>query len=101
MKKKVKLFIIDEKPYLGSLDKIEIGDNAIVTVGGQYPLVVNCENQMILNLITDSKLTLTQAFKLYQGPEKINLTHEQIEKLIETDGVLEVSEENGTITYDL
>jgi hypothetical protein len=38
---------------------------------------------------------------LYQGPEKINLTHEQIEKLIETDGVLEVSEENGTITYDL
>jgi hypothetical protein len=101
MTKKVKLFIIDEKPYLGSLDKIEVGDKAIVTVGGQYPSVVECENQTTVNLITDSKLTLTQAFKLYQGPEKINLTYEQIEKLVETDGVLEVLEEDGAITYNL
>ena len=40
MKKKVKLFIVDEKPYLGSLDKIEVGDKAIVTVGGKYPSIV-------------------------------------------------------------
>ena len=37
------------------------------------------------------------------GPEKVNLTKEQIEKLTEdeSDGVLEVVEENGTITYNL
>jgi hypothetical protein len=37
------------------------------------------------------------------GPEKVNLTQKQIEKLTEdeSDGVLEVVEENGTITYNL
>jgi len=48
-------------------------------------------------------LTLTQPFKVYMGPEKVNLTKEQIEKLTEdeSDGVLEVVEENGIITYNL
>lgn len=101
MTKKVKLFIIDEKPYLGSLDKIEIGDKAIVTVGGQYPSIVECQTETTINLITDSRLTLTQGFKLYQGPDKIGLTQQQIERLIESDGVLEVTEENGTVTYNI
>lgn len=101
MTKKVKLFIVDEKPYLASLDEIKVGDKAIVTVGGQYPTLVECENEMTLNLITDSKLKLTQPFKVFQGPDKVTLTSEQIEKLIETDGVLEIIEENGTITYNI
>ena len=99
MTKKVKLFIVDEKPYLASLDEIKVGDKVIVTVGGQYPTLVECENEMTLNLITDSKLKLTQPFKVFQGPDKVTLTSEQIEKLIEADGVLEVTEENGIINY--
>lgn len=101
MTKKVKLFMVDEKPYLVSLDKLEIGDKAIVTVGGQYPSVVECANEQILNLITDSKLTLTQTYKIYSGPEKVTLTQEQIEKLTEGDGVLDVVEENGVITFNI
>ena len=31
---RVKLFVIDEKPYLGSTEEIFIGDEAIVTVNG-------------------------------------------------------------------
>jgi hypothetical protein len=103
MIKKVKLFIVDEKPYLVSLDKLEVGDKAVVTVGGKYPSIVECGNEQIIDLITNSKLTLTQPFKIYMGPEKVNLTKEQIEKLTEdeSDGVLEVVEENGTITFNV
>ena len=36
-KQKVKLIMVEEKPYIISLDKIELGDKVIVTVGGQYP----------------------------------------------------------------
>jgi hypothetical protein len=101
MTKKVKLFVVDEKPYLVSLDKIEVGDKIIVTVGGQYPSVVDCANEQILSLVTDSKLTLTQPFKIYMGPEKVNLTQKQIQTLSEGDGVLEVEEENGEVKFIL
>jgi hypothetical protein len=99
MTKKVKLFIIDEKPYLVSLDQPQVGDKAIVTVGGQYPSLVECGNEQIINLITNSKLTLTKAFKVYLEPEKITLTQNQIDTLTEGDGVLEVTDENGVFTY--
>lgn len=99
MTKKVKLFMVDEKPYLVSLDKLEIGDKAIVTVGGQYPSVVMCENDIIINLITDSKLTLTQTYKVYTEPEKVGLTQKQIDLLQEGDGVLEVEVIDGVVNY--
>jgi hypothetical protein len=101
MTRKLKLFIIDEKPYLVSLDQLQIGDKAIVTVGGQYPSLVECKNEQILQLITNSKLTLTKPFKVYLEPDKITLTQTQIDTLTEGDGVLEVIEENGTITYNI
>jgi hypothetical protein len=101
MTKKVKLFMVDEKPYLASLDTPEIGDKAIVTVGGQYPSLVECSSELVLNLVTDSKLTLTQAFKVFMGPEKITLTNDQINKILETDGILVIEEEDGNITYNI
>lgn len=101
MTKKVKLFMIDEKPYLASLDAINIGDRAIVTVGGQYPSIVECQNEQIIKLITESKLTLTQPFKIFLEPDKITLNNDQIQKLIDGDGVLEVEMENGNITYNI
>lgn len=101
MTKKLKLHIVDEKPYLVSLDKIEIGDKVIMTVGGQYPSLIDCRNEQTLKLVVDSKLSLNQAFKVFAEPDKVNLTQEQIDKLIETDGVLEVEIENDTITYNI
>ena len=100
MTKKLKLFIVDEKPYLVSLDKIELGDKVIMTVGGQYPSIIDCKSQQTLSLITDSKLSLNQPFKIFLEPEKITFTKEQIEKLTEGDGVLEVVEENGVLTFN-
>ena len=64
---RVKLFVIDEKPYLGSTEEIFVGDEAIVTVNGQYPMIVKCENEIVLNLIKDPKLTLTRSFKNPDG----------------------------------
>lgn len=101
MTKKLKLFIVDEKPYLVSLDKIEMGDKAIMTVGGQYPSIVECQNQTTLNLITDPKLSLNQAYKIFMEPEKITLTNEQINKITESDGLLEAEIENGEITFNI
>ena len=100
-KQKVKLVMVDERPYIVSLDKVEIGDKVIVTVGGQYPSIVECENETVLNLLTGSKLSLTQANKIFMEPENIKFQPEQIEKILENDGLMEVEIENGVYKYSL
>jgi hypothetical protein len=100
-KQKVKLMMVDDKPYIVSLDKVEIGDKVIVTVGGQYPSIVDCENETVLNLLIGSKLSLTQANKIFMEPEYIKFTSEQIEKIIENGGTLDVELEDGIYKYTL
>jgi hypothetical protein len=58
-----------------------------------------CENEQILNLITGSKLTLTQTYKVYFEPQKGELTQKQIDVLEEGDGVLEVEVIDGVANY--
>lgn len=101
MTKKLKLYIIDEQPYLVSLDEIQVGDKVIVTVNGQYPSIVDCQNETALNLIKNTKLKLTQGHKIFLTPDKIGLTQEQINKITESDGIVEITEENGEITYNI
>jgi len=101
IKQKVKLMIVDDKPYVVSLDKIEVGDKVIVTVGGQYPSIVECENETVLNLLTGSKLSLTQPFKVFMEPEYIKFTNDQIEKIMENEGLLEVEIVDGVYQYSL
>jgi hypothetical protein len=93
--------MVEEKPYIVSLEKIELGDKVIVTVGGQYPSIVECENETVLNLLTGSKLSLTQANKIFMEPENIKFQPEQIEKILENDGLMEVEIENGVYKYSL
>ena len=93
--------MVEEKPYIVSLEKIELGDKVIVTVGGQYPSIVECENETVLNLLTGSKLSLTQANKIFMEPENIKFQPEQIEKILENDGLMEVEVENGVYKYSL
>ena len=99
MTQKVKLIMVDERPYVVSLEKIELGDKAIVTVGGQYPSIVEC--QTVLNLLTESKLSLTQSFKIFMEPEYVKFTGEQIEKILENDGLMDVILEDGVYKYTL
>lgn len=101
VKQKVKMIMVDEKPYIVSLERPEIGDKAVVTVGGQYPSIVECQNETVLNLLTDSKLSLTQSFKIFMEPEFIKFTPDQIEKIMENDGLLDVELDNGTYKYSL
>ena len=100
-KQKVKLMMVDERPYIVSLDKVEIGDKVIVTVGGQYPSIVECENETVLNLLTDSKLSLTQVNKIFMEPEYIKFQPEQLEKILENGGILDVEIEDGVYKYSL
>ena len=97
---RVKLFVIDEKPYLGSTEEIFIGDDAIVTVNGQYPMIVKCENEIVLNLIKEPKLSLTRSFKIHAKPEKLNLTPEEIDRILSIDeGLCEVENFEGKIRF--
>lgn len=101
MTQKVKLIMVDERPYVVSLEKVEIGDKVIVTVGGNYPSIVNCENEMVLNLLTKTKLSLTQAFKIFMEPDYVKFTDEQIEKILENDGLMDVILEDGIYKYSV
>ena len=100
-KQKVKLIMVENKPYIVSLDKVQVGDKVIVTVGGQYPSIVECENETVFNLLTDSKLSLTQAYKIFMEPEFIKFQPEQIERILENDGILDVQLEDGIYKYSL
>ena len=100
-KQKVKMIMVNEKPYIVSLEKIEIGDKVIVTVGGQYPSIVECENETVLNLLTGSKLSLTQSYKIFMETEYIRFTNDQIEKIMENEGLLEVDMVDGIYQFSL
>ena len=93
--------MVDEKPFIVSLETLELGDKAIVTVGGQYPTIVNCENDIVLNLLKEPKLSLTNAYKIFMEPESIKFTSDQIEKILENEGELEVELDNGIYKYSL
>lgn len=101
MKQNVRLIMVDERPFIVSLETLELGDKAIVTVGGQYPSIVECENETVLNLLKGSKLSLTNAYKIFMEPESLRFTSDQIEKILENDGQLEVELDNGMYKYSL
>ena len=101
MKQKVKLIMVDEKPYVVSLDKIEIGDKVIVTVGGQYPSILECNNELIYNIVVENKLSSNQAFKVFMEPEHLKFNPEQIEKILENDGLMDVELDEGVYKYSL
>jgi hypothetical protein len=101
MKQKVKLIMVDEKPYVVSLDKIEIGDKVIVTVGGQYPSILECNNELIYNIVVENKLSSNQAFKVFMEPDNIKFNPEQIEKILENDGLMDVELDEGVYKYSL
>jgi hypothetical protein len=100
-KQKVKLIMVEEKPYIVSLDKVEIGDKVIVTVNGQYPSIIDCNSEMIYKIVIENKLTSNQAFKIFMEPENIKFQPEQIEKILENDGLMDVELDNGVYKYSL
>jgi hypothetical protein len=95
MKKTVRLFNIDQKTYLVSADPIKVGDNAVVTVGGEFPSVVKCENEQVLNLIIDSKLSLTKAFKIVALPEQLDITDQEMAIIEQNQWFCQIDEEES------
>ncbi len=93
--------MVEEKPYVVSLDKVEIGDKVIVTVNGQYPSIIDCNSELIYKIVIENKLTSNQAFKIFMEPDFIKFSPEQIEKILENDGVMEVELNEGVYKYSL
>ena len=100
-KQKVKLIMVEEQPYIVILEQPEVGDEVIVTVGGQYPSIVKLENQTVFDLVMNKRHTLTQAFRIFMKPESIQFTPEQIEKVLENDGLMDCVFEDGLYKYSL
>jgi hypothetical protein len=63
--------------------------------------VVECENETVLGLLTDSKLTLTQSFKVLMKPNQLNIGPDQLQQIMENDGVMEVEEIEGELKFSL
>jgi|688.fasta_scaffold1758859_1 hypothetical protein len=85
MSKAVRMYVVDNENYLVSGDEINLGDSAIVTVGGEFPSIVKCENEQVMKLITDSKLSLTKAFKIVAYPNDFEVSDEEYKKLEENN----------------
>jgi hypothetical protein len=100
-KQKVKLIMVEEQPYIVNLEQPEVGDEVIVTVGGQYPSIVKLENQTVFDLVMNKRHTLTQAFRIFMKPNSIQFTPEQIEKVLENDGLMDCIFEDGLYKYSL
>lgn len=100
-KQKVKLIMVENEPYVVSLEKPEVGDEVVVTVGGQYPSLVKLENQIVYDLILNKKLTLTQAFRIFMRPDSIKFTSEQIEKILENEGLMDVEYDGKNYMYSI
>jgi hypothetical protein len=101
IKQKVKLIMVDETPYIVNSEVPQIGDEVVVTVGGQYPSLVKIENQIVYDLILNKNHTLTQAFKIFMRPEYIKFTPEQIEKILENNGLMDVEYDGTKYNYTL
>jgi len=80
------------------IDKLKSLKN-IVTVGGQYPSKVVCENETVLSLVKDPKLTLTKSYKLVGDPDKVKLPESRINNIIENGGMCDVTIEGSEIKF--
>jgi hypothetical protein len=95
MKQIFKLFIVKNEPFLTVDENLVIGDTAIVTVGDQYPSVVECKNEDQIKLIQDSKLSLTKRHKVVMKPSELDLDESITGYLNGEDGMIMVEVENG------
>ena len=100
-KQKVKLIMVEETPYVVSLQKPEVKDKVIVTVAGQHPSIVVLENETIFNLVIENKLSSNQAFKIFMEPSSLKFTSEQIEKILENNGIMDVEFDEGVYKYSI
>ena len=95
MKQIFKLFIVKDEPYLTVDEDVVIGDIAIVTVGEQYPSVVECKNDDQIKLIQNPKLSLTKRHKVVMKPSELDLDESITGYLNGEDGMIMVEVEDG------
>ena len=96
MTETLKLFMVKGELYLVSDEKVIIGDKALVTVGDEFPSIVECQNDDQIKLFQESKLSMTRRYKILQ---KVNDVENDLKKHFkDKDGFILVEIENGKIT---
>ena len=92
-----KIFVIQNEPYLTVDEDVIIGDKVIVTVGDEFPTLVECKNEDQINLFQKPKTTLTKRHKVVLTPDVLNLDDNILSVLSDTEGPLIVKYINGEI----
>jgi hypothetical protein len=87
MKQMYKIFMVDNKPYITIDENVVIGDKAIVTVGDQFPTLVECQNDEQINLFQKPKTSLTKRHKIVNESHGLQLTDEIVEYVKNKNGV--------------
>jgi hypothetical protein len=60
---------------------------------------VVCENEMVLSLIKDSKLTLTKGYKIISNPDMVNIPESRINDIILNGGICDVVIEGSELKF--
>lgn len=92
-----KIFVIQNEPYLTVDEDVIIGDKVIVTVGDEFPTLVECKNEDQINLFQKPKTTLTKRHKVVLTPDVLNLDDNILSVLSDTEGPLIVKYINGEV----
>ncbi len=98
MKQIYKIFMVDNKPYITIDENVVIGDKAIVTVGDQFPTLVECQNDEQINLFQKPKTSLTKRHKIVSESHGLQLTDEIVEYVRNKNGVTIVEVIDGVST---
>jgi hypothetical protein len=94
-----KLFMVNKEPYLTIDEEVSVGDTAIVTVGDQYPSVVECKNDDQINIFQRPNTSLTKRYKVVMKPSEISLDDSVIQSLLLNDMPVLVEYDNGQINF--
>jgi hypothetical protein len=97
MEQTFKIFVVQNEPYLTIDEDLNVGDNAIITVGELFPTLVECKNKEQIDLFQKSKLSMTKRHKVVMTPDKLELDKDILNLLSERDEPLTVTYVDGVI----
>ena len=98
MKQTFKIFVVKNEPYLTVDENVVIGDKAIVSVNDMYPRVVDCANEVQIDLFQKPLTSMTKRYKIVMGPNELNLEQNLIDEIQNKEVGVLVEYEDGEIT---
>lgn len=93
-----KIFIIDGKHYVTIDEDVVVGDNAIVSVGDQFPTLVKCQNDEQISLFQKPKTSLTKRHKVIKENGTFTIPDDIIDYAKNKDGATIIKIVDGIVS---